>query len=271
VRLKDHIAVITGAGSGIGRAIALRFAEEGAAVMLIGRRPAPLDETAASIAAAGGSVVTAVFDVADGAQCRAAVAAAVGSMGRLDILVNNAAVDEEVGFLDISEESWDRVLGINLRGSFLISQAACRSMAAAGGGAIVHISSIDRFGANGLYTTYNVSKSGLMGLNRCIAVEMARHRIRSNAVSPGATRTEMVERVVGADAMEHLMGHFDRVPMGRMVYPAEVASACAFLASDNASGITGTELVVDCGTVADLYLFDSLPDVAAASNGGSNA
>jgi NAD(P)-dependent dehydrogenase (short-subunit alcohol dehydrogenase family) len=187
-------------------------------------------------------------------------------MGGLDILVNNAAVDEEVGFLDITEDSWDRVMDINLKGAFLLSQEACRVMAGAGGGSLVHVSSIDRFGANGLYTTYNVSKCGLMGLNRCIAVEMARHGIRSNVVSPGATRTEMVERVVGAEAMDRLMGHFDRVPMKRMVYPEEVATACAFLASDAASAITGTELVVDCGTVADLYHFDSLPTQELAAS-----
>jgi NAD(P)-dependent dehydrogenase (short-subunit alcohol dehydrogenase family) len=263
--LAGRAAVITGAGTGIGRAIASRFAAEGSAVMLLGRRLGPLEETAAQVVEAGGSAWVRTCDVSDGRQCLEATAAALAAMGGFDILVNNAAIDEEVGFLDITEESWDRVLDTNLKGCFLMSQAACRLMAAGRGGALVHLSSVDRFGANGLYTTYNVSKSGLMGLNRCIAVEMARHGIRSNAVSPGATRTEMVERVVGADAMDHLMGNFGRVPMRRMVYPEEVASACAFLASEGASAITGTELVVDCGTIADLYLFDSLPAEAVAS------
>jgi NAD(P)-dependent dehydrogenase (short-subunit alcohol dehydrogenase family) len=254
-------ALVTGAGSGIGRAIAQRLGRDGVSVMLLGRRRGPLEETAATVPGA----VVQVGDVTSAAECDAAVSAALDAWGRLDILINNAAVDEEAGFLDITEAGWDLVMEINLKGPFLLAQAAGRAMAAGGGGSIVHISSVDRFAANGRYLTYNVSKSGLMGLNRCIAVEMAPHGIRSNVVSPGATRTEMVERVVGPEAMDELMGHFDRVPMKRMVLPEEVAASCAFLVSDDASGITGTELVVDGGTTADLWLFDSLPGVVPAS------
>lgn len=265
--LEGRKAIITGAGTGIGRAIATRFAEDGAVLFLLGRRREPLEETASEIIANGGSATVGICDISDREQVELAVAEAVVSMGGLDVLVNNAAIDDEVGFLDISEESWDRVIDTNLKGSFLISQAACRVMIKTGGGALVHIASIDHFGANGLYTTYNVSKSGLMGLNRCIAVEMAPYGIRSNAVSPGATRTDMVEKIVGPKAMEELMGGFARVPMKRMVLPFEVANACAFLASEGASGITGTDVVVDCGTVADLYLFDSLPELPVVIDG----
>jgi NAD(P)-dependent dehydrogenase (short-subunit alcohol dehydrogenase family) len=263
MRLKGKTAIVTGAGSGIGRAVAERFAEEGATMVLNGRRVEPLLETRDRLASMGAEVIVQPGDVSVRSDCHSVIEAARLAWGRIDVLVNNAAVDQEVAFIDMSEEDWDRVIDINLKGPFLMSQAAARVMGAAEGGSIIHISSIDHFAANGLYSSYNVSKNGLMGLSRCIAVEMAGRNIRSNVVSPGATDTEMMARAAGAELMDYMRERFDRVPMRRLVATREIAQACLFLASEESSGMTGAELVVDGGAVANMYMFETIPDVPA--------
>jgi NAD(P)-dependent dehydrogenase (short-subunit alcohol dehydrogenase family) len=263
MRLKGKTAIVTGAGSGIGQAIAQRFAEEGATIVLNGRRVEALLETAKILTDLGAEVVVQPGDVSVRSDCQSVVEAAVQASGRVDILVNNAAVDHEVAFIDMSEEDWDEVIDINLKGPFLMSQAVARVMVAAAGGSIIHISSIDHFAANGLYSSYNVSKNGLMGLSRCIAVEMAGRNIRSNVVSPGATDTEMMARAAGPGLMDYMRHELDRVPMRRLIATREIAQACLFLASEESSGMTGAELVVDGGAVANTYMFESFPDFAA--------
>ncbi len=263
MRLKGKTAIVTGAGGGIGRAVAQRFAEEGATIILNGRRVEPLLETRDLLTDRGAEVVVQPGDVSVRSDCQSVVEAALRAWGRIDILVNNAAVDQEVAFIDMSEEAWDEVIDINLKGPFLMSQAAARVMAAAEGGSIIHISSIDHFAANGLYSSYNVSKNGLMGLSRCIAVEMAGRNIRSNVVSPGATDTEMIARAAGPELMGYMRERFDRVPMRRLIATREIAQACLFLASDESSGMTGAELVVDGGAVANMYMFETIPDFPA--------
>jgi NAD(P)-dependent dehydrogenase (short-subunit alcohol dehydrogenase family) len=258
--LEAKTAIITGAGGGIGRKLALRFVREGSLVMLVGRTLASLDASAAAVRASGGEATVHVCDVSSATDCDGAVAEAMDEWGRIDILVNNAAIDDEATFLEMSEEGWDQVLDVNLKGPFLLSQRVARCMVAAGGGSILHISSIDHAAADGPYTSYNVSKTGLLSLSRCIAVELAPYNVRSNVVSPGATQTEMIERVMGAERMEYLTTRFERVPMRRMVLPEEVAAACVFLASDEASAITGVNLNVDCGTLANLFIMETLPD-----------
>src|SRR5262249_43077046 len=158
---------------------------------------------------------------------------------RVDAVINNAGIAEEVPFLEIEEASWDRVTGTNLKGAFLVAQRFARAMAERGGGSIVHIASIDASGGDGPYASYNASKAALLGLNRTMALELAPHGIRSNCVSPGFTNTEMTIEAVSADLGDYLMNRFERVPMRRLVEPSEIAAACAFLASDDASGITG--------------------------------
>lgn len=255
MRFAGKTVVVTGAGQGIGRAIAHRFAGEGADVMLVGRRPEPLADVVAEIG--GGWAHPA--DVADAAQVEAAVAAALERWGRIDVLVNNAGIAEEVPFLEITPESWDRVVGVNLRGAFLVAQAVAREMASRGGGAIVHIASIDGSGGDGPFASYNASKAGLLGLNRTMAMELAPHGIRVNCVSPGFTHTEMTESAVPPELMDYLANRFDRVPMRRLVRPDEIAAACAFLASEDASAITGIDLTVDCGLTANWYILETLP------------
>ena len=179
--------------------------------------------------------------------------------GRIDVLVNNAGIAEEKPFLEIEDESWDRVLATNLRGAFLMAQRVARVQAAAGSGSIVHIASIDASGGDGPYASYNASKAGLLGLNRTMALELGPHGVRVNCVSPGFTHTEMTEVGVPAGMMEYLVDRFDRVPLRRLVRPEEIAAACAFLASDDASGITGIDLTVDCGLTANWYILESIP------------
>lgn len=263
MRLKGKTAIVTGAGSGIGRAIAERFAEEGAALVLNGRRVERLLETRDVLAGTGAEVIVQPGDVSIRSDCQSVVEAARRAWGRIDVLVNNAAVDHEVAFVDMTEADWDAVIDTNLKGPFLMSQAVARVMGAAEGGSIIHISSIDHFAANGLYSSYNVSKNGLMGLSRCIAVEMAARNIRSNVVSPGATDTEMIERAAGPEQMDYMRDRFDRVPIRRLIATREIAQACLFLASEESSGMTGAELVVDGGAVANMYMFETIPDLPA--------
>ncbi len=260
-RFEAKNVIVTGAGQGIGRAIAERFAAEGADVMLIGRRRTPLEEVGSGIGEAGGSAWVHTADVSSSAEVDAAVATATERWGRIDVLVNNAGIAEEKPFLEIEDESWDRILATNLRGAFLMAQRVARVQAAAGSGSIVHIASIDASGGDGPYASYNASKAGLLGLNRTMALELGPHGVRVNCVSPGFTHTEMTEVGVPPGMMEYLVDRFDRVPLRRLVRPEEIAAACAFLASDDASGITGIDLTVDCGLTANWFILESIPAV----------
>jgi meso-butanediol dehydrogenase / (S,S)-butanediol dehydrogenase / diacetyl reductase len=247
--------IVTGAGRGIGRAIAVRFASEGADVLCVGRTLEPLEETVALC----GRGLARVADVSVAEDVDGVVAAALERWERIDVLVNNAGIDDETPFLEMEEANWDAVVATNLKGPFLVSQRVGRAMAERGGGVILHNASIDASGGDGPFASYNASKAGLLGLNRTMALELARHGIRVNAVSPGFTHTDMTERAVGPTMMEYLLHDFDRVPMKRLVKPEEVAGAFAYLASDDASGVTGINLTVDCGLTANWYILETLP------------
>jgi NAD(P)-dependent dehydrogenase (short-subunit alcohol dehydrogenase family) len=254
-RFDGKNVIVTGAGRGIGRAIAQRFASEGADVMCVGRTLEPLEETVALC----GSGFAHLADVSVSADAGGVVDAALDRWDRIDVLVNNAGIDDETPFLDMDEENWDAVIATNLKGPFVVSQRVGRVMAEQGGGVILHNASIDASGGDGPFASYNASKAGILGLNRTMAVELAPHGIRVNAVSPGFTHTDMTERAVGPKMMEYLLHDFDRVPMRRLVKPEEIAAAFAFLASDDASGITGINLTVDCGLTANWYILETLP------------
>ena len=251
--------VLSGGGRGIGEAAARRFAAEGADVLVVARTRTEVESVAASITDGGGRAWSLAADVSRAADVDAAVAAALERWGRIDVLVNCAGIDHDSPFLDFPDAEWERVLGVNLTGAFMMAQRCARAMADAGRGAIVHVSSIDAYGADGNQVAYNAAKAGMLGLNRTMATELAAHGVRSNTVSPGYTATPLTRQYVGEPMYEYMTTGFQRVPQGRMATPHEIASAILFLASDEASAITGTDLVVDGGTIANLYIVETLP------------
>jgi NAD(P)-dependent dehydrogenase (short-subunit alcohol dehydrogenase family) len=255
-RFSGKRAIVTGGGRGIGEAVARRLYSEGASVMVVSRTEA---EVAAVAGALGERALAHVADVSLEADVQGIVDRALEAWGRIDVVVNNAGIDDDCPFLDVQAESWQRVLGVNLTGPFLVSQRAARAMATTGGGAFVHIASIAALAGDGEQVAYGASKAGLLGLNRIMAMELARHGIRSNVVHPGYTATPLTRQYVGEEMYEYMMGGFARIPQGRMALPEEIAAAVAFLASDDAAAITGTDLVVDGGTMANLYVVETLP------------
>jgi NAD(P)-dependent dehydrogenase (short-subunit alcohol dehydrogenase family) len=259
-RFAGRNVIVTGAGRGIGQATALAFAAEGADVLAVGRTVADLEETVRRIGAAGGTAWLAGCDVTDEAAVGATVASAAQRWDAIHVLINNAGIDDDTPFLDIERSRWRAVIDTNLTGAFLMAQAVARHMARTGGGVILHTASIDAGAADGPYAAYNSSKAGLLGLNRTMAVELAQHQIRSNCVSPGFTHTVMTEKSVGPALMEYLNGSFARVPQRRLVRTEEVAQAFLFLASDQASAITGIDLRVDGGLTANWYILETLPN-----------
>jgi NAD(P)-dependent dehydrogenase (short-subunit alcohol dehydrogenase family) len=258
-RFAGRNVIVTGAGRGIGQATAVAFAAEGAGVLAVGRTVADLEETVRRIGAAGGTAWLAECDVTDEAAVDATVASAAQRWGAIHVLINNAGIDDDTPFLDIERSRWRAVIDTNLTGAFLMAQAVARQMARTGGGVILHTASIDAGAADGPFAAYNSSKAGLLGLNRTMAVELAQYKIRSNCVSPGFTHTVMTERSVGPALMEYLNGSFARVPQRRLVRTDEVAQAFLFLASDQASAITGIDLRVDGGLTANWYILETLP------------
>ena len=258
-RFAGRGVVVTGGGRGIGQATARAFAAEGADVLVLGRTEADLEETVAQITADGGQAWLLPCDVTNEAQVEETVTRAAGRWDRIDVLVNNAGIDDDTPFLEIDRSRWRDVIDTNLTGVFLMSQAVAREMAKAGRGVILHTASIDASGGDGPYAAYNASKAGLLGLSRTMALELAGHGIRSNCVSPGFTHTVMTEKAVGPKLMDYLNGSFARVPMKRLVRTEEVAQAFLFLASDQASAITGIDLRVDGGLTANWYILETLP------------
>jgi NAD(P)-dependent dehydrogenase (short-subunit alcohol dehydrogenase family) len=258
-RFAGRGVIVTGGGRGIGQATARAFAAEGADVLVLGRTVADLEDTVAQITADGGQAWLLPCDVTDEAQVEETVARATGRWGRIDVLVNNAGIDDDTPFLEIDRGRWRAVIDTNLTGVFLMSQAVGREMARTGGGVILHTASIDASGGDGPYAAYNASKAGLLGLSRTMALELAAHGIRSNCVSPGFTHTVMTEKAVGPKLMDYLNGSFARVPIKRLVRTDEIAQAFLFLASDQASAITGIDLRVDGGLTANWYILETLP------------
>ena len=255
-RFSGRRAIVTGGGRGIGEAVARRLYDEGASVMVVSRTEAEVGSVASAL---GERALAHVADVSLEADVQGIVDRALEVWGRIDVVVNNAGIDDDCPFLEVQAESWQRVLGVNLTGPFLVSQRAARAMATSGGGAFVHIASIAALAGDGEQVAYGASKAGLLGLNRIMALELARHGIRSNVVHPGYTATPLTRQYVGEEMYEYMMGGFARIPQGRMALPEEIAAAVAFLASDDAAAITGTDLVVDGGTMANCYVVETLP------------
>ncbi|MFE8986757.1 SDR family NAD(P)-dependent oxidoreductase [Streptomyces collinus] len=251
-RFTDRTALVTGAGSGIGRTIARALAAEGANVVVVGRRREPLEETAESIEAAGGKALAVTADVARAAEVEAAVAAAVEHFGSLDVAVNNAGVFRGGAPLaDLAEEDWHTQLGVNVTGVFLALRAEIRQMRTQpSGGAIVNIAST--FGAHARHpgaAAYAATKAAVSVLTRGAALDHIREGIRINAVSPGAVNTPMSLQPGETEADRSARAR-TALPLGRVTTTEEVAAAVLHLASDDAASTVGTDLVVDSGATA---------------------
>ena len=246
------VAVVTGAANGIGAACAQLFAASGAAVALWDVDAAAAGARASELAGGAQGHAAIGCDVSQSAQVAAAIAATLERFGRIDILVNNAGIFRAAPFLEVSEADWDAVLAVNLKGAFLVGQAVARAMAAQGGGAIVNMSSVNGTLAIPSIASYNASKGAINQLTRAMALALAEHGIRVNALAPGTIATELARQaVLGSDeAKARIMS---RTPLGRLGEPAEVAQVCAFLASDAASYMTGEIVVVDGGRMALNY------------------
>lgn len=248
MRLANKTAIVTGASQGIGLACAARLAQEGAQVMLVDIRP----EGAAAAAALGQAARFHQADVSLKPDVDALVAATLQSFGQIDILVNNAGVTHAADFLDLEEEDFDRVLRINLKSMFLCSQAAAREMVKRQTGCIINMSSVNAELAIPNQVPYVISKGGVNQLTRVTAISLAAHGIRVNAIGPGTILTELAKKaVLGSPEARHTI--LSRTPLGRCGEPEEVASICAFLASEDASYMTGQTLYADGGRMALNY------------------
>ncbi|MDX6235845.1 MAG: hypothetical protein QOG10_660 [Kribbellaceae bacterium] len=253
-RLHDKVALITGAGSGIGRAAAELFAAEGAAVAVVDLVAEAAEETVAKIAADGGRALALTANVAVAAEVGSAVARAVGELGRLDVLYNNAGVNSTGSVADATEDDWDRCFAVNAKGTFLCSRAAVPHLAAAGGGAIVNQGSVAGLVAVPNFAAYCAAKGAVVALTRSMAIDLAGRRIRVNAICPGTVFTPLMEPMLRArgdgDLEAGLAKTVVKYPIGRLGTPEEIARVALFLASDEASFLTGSIVTADGGMTA---------------------
>jgi NAD(P)-dependent dehydrogenase (short-subunit alcohol dehydrogenase family) len=247
-----RVAVITGAAQGIGEACARRLAADGAAVSLWDVDDVHGQALAAALARDGAQAAYQHCDVSRKAEVEAALAATLDRFGRVDLLVSNAGIFRAADFLDITEADWDAVIAVNLKGSFLVGQAVARQMVAQGGGAIVHMSSVNGVLTIPTIASYNASKGGVNQLTRVMALALADRGVRVNAVAPGTIATELARQAVltSDEARARILS---RTPMKRLGEPSEIADVVAWLLSDAASYVTGEVVTVDGGRMTLNY------------------
>jgi NAD(P)-dependent dehydrogenase (short-subunit alcohol dehydrogenase family) len=256
VKLQNKVAIVTGAGAGMGRAIALRFAAEGARVVLAEVNQESLDET---LAASGGRGMAVRTDIAQIGQIDELIARAVEAFGRIDILVNNAGVTKPLGFFEVTEADWDWMYSVNARGLFFCMQRAAREMVNQRSGKIVNIASIAGKGFRGTSNiAYAGTKGAVIAMTRIGASQLARYNINVNAICPGATRTNLFEmgimeavnkrKITREEAVRRMES---TIPLGRSNAPDDIANMAAFLASSEADNITGQSFNVDGGLMWD--------------------
>ena len=242
------VAIVTGAGKGVGVGIATWLADAGADVVVTSRTLADLEKVVKDIEATGRKALAIPGDISRAADVKRVFDGAIRHFGKIDILVNNAAIFPSYNFLEITEQQWDQVQDINVKGTFLCSQAAAKQMVKQGkGGKIVNIASIEgEFPLTSGRVHYHASKGAVINFTRGLAKELAEYKINVNAIAPGMTETPGLEAAMGGWKPDAITG---RIPLGRLGQPDDVAKAVLFLASDAASYITGTILFVDGGVM----------------------
>src|SRR5262245_7308247 len=247
MRLRDRVALITGAGSGMGRASSILFAREGARVAVLDLDEAGGLETVSLVCDAGGDATFFRCDVGDEGEVRQAVQSAVAVYGRLDVIFNNAGVlwrDRDFEVTRTSEAVWDRVMGINLKGPVFVCKYGIPELVKQGGGSVIHTSSVSALrGYRRAQDAYTASKGALISLSRSIAVVYGDKRIRSNVIHPGMVDTPMQKALTEEDRKKIA----SVVPLGRLAQPEDIAQLALFLASDESSYVTGAEIVIDGG------------------------
>jgi len=243
MRLRDKKAIVTGAGQGIGKSIAVKFAQEGAAVAIVEMNPATGMETQREVEKLGGTALSLAVDVADPNQVQGMVKEVLGVWGKIDILVNNAGFDRAATLLKVKEEDWDAVLGVHLKGTFNCIQAVADHMIENRYGKIVNMSSV--YGKSGAIAeiSYSSAKAGLLGLTKSVARELAKYQINVNAVLPGLILTPTIAKM--SEKYQNMF--IENTPLRRLGRPEEVANVVAFLASDEASYMTGAVVEVSGG------------------------
>lgn len=245
MRLKEKVAIITGAGRGIGEFTAKRFAKEGAAVVVADLNPEDVNNVVESIKAEGGEAMAYIVNVTDRAMVNNMVKETVDKYGKVDILVNNAGITADNTLLKLTEEEWDRVINVNLKGVFNCGQAVATVMAEKGSGVILNASSVVGIYGNFGQTNYAATKWGVIGMTKSWAKELGKKGIRVNAVAPGFIVTPMTSKM--PEKVLDMMK--DKSPLKTLGYPEDIANAYLFLASDEARYVTGTVLSVDGGVV----------------------
>lgn len=240
--LEGKLAIVTGAARGIGQAIALKLAADGADLALCDLQADWLEETAGKVEELGRKAGRYAVNVADGEAVQQAVAKVLEDFGKIDILVNNAGITKDGLLSRMSEEDWDAVLNVNLKGTFLLTKAVSRSMMKQRSGAIVNVASIIGLIGNPGQCNYSASKGGVIALTKTVAKELAKRNVRANAVAPGFIKTKMTD-ALSEDVQQKML---DAIPMGRFGMPEDVAEVVAFLASDASAYVTGQVLTV-CG------------------------
>ncbi len=255
-RHRGKVVLITGGGSGMGREAALRFAREGAArIYLVDHFGDRLERVTNELRELGVYSGAIEAELAETAECERAVKEAYEDAGRLDVVISNAAAWTEEPFLELKDESWQKVIGVILTAGFVVGQRGARAMVEQGnGGSILYTASISALGASPLFAHYSAAKAALVNLVKCMAIELVGHGIRVNSISPGPTDTQQSVDLVGEDQMQRWRDEgFPVVPMGRLGYASDMAAAMSFLASDDAAYITGVNLVIDGGLTAHAY------------------
>jgi 3-oxoacyl-[acyl-carrier protein] reductase len=243
MRLKDKVAIITGSARGIGQATALKFAAEGAKVVVCDLDRKAVDEVVAEIVAEGGQAIGFTMNVTDKPSIAAVVKGVMDKYGRIDVLVNNAGIVDDAMFRKMSDEQFDRVIDINLKGTYNCARAVVDIMIAQNAGVILNASSVVGLYGNFGQTNYAASKFGVIGMAKTWARELGRKGIRANAVCPGFVETTILKSI----PEKVMQAMIDRVPLGRLAKPEEIANTYAFLASDEASYINGAVIEVSGG------------------------